>query len=78
MIEQKELIANDLDVLHTFVRNDIENWRSRNERVGKNPPWPADSPCYYCGLLEDRDLREKLSQSPCCYCIHNPNAEIFK
>jgi hypothetical protein len=41
-------------------RQQIDKWQSQVGRALK-PPYPSDSPCYYCEVHE------------CDWCIHNAN-----
>ena len=54
-----------------LVVKNIEEWRGRYSNSRRpfpdGPPWPADSPCYYC---EGGDL--------CEICIHNDKALIWR
>lgn len=39
------------------------------------PPYPADAPCYYCQFNTGQEYEE--GESPCRFCIHNPDAVIY-
>ncbi len=65
-------MINLLKAVTKAVKEDIADWRTRNNRV-KEAPFPADYPCYYCAFIEDRRLGGTYEESKqvCKLCIHN-------
>ena len=68
----------DLRKLQEYIAKSIKDWDDRTGRTN-NPPYKADTPCYYCQFAGHypRDLPD-LSIKACNYCIHNPDAVIYK
>ena len=44
----------------------------RGREYPDNPPFPADTPCYYC------DLPHTYGEKSCRWCINNPHSVIFE
>ena len=66
----------DLQALHRYTEEKINNWRERWPEVPKQPPWPADAPCYYCDFVEGDSGAPDVNA--CDFCVHNPDALIYQ
>ena len=62
-----------IEALRVIRINILESNKRYKERTGKDlkPPYPADSPCYYCYLLS-------YHKDACQFCIQNPDAILYR
>lgn len=57
--------------IRQIVARAITVWEQRCGEE-KKAPFPLDTPCYYC------QFNDGQSDIACNYCIHNPEAVIYK